>query len=599
MSKDQLRSSQVITTYGPGAMVDLPETSVMVAGLDHWNYDVTAIPAVDEPRLINKLRLVLGVQNLTLRTPPPSIEDGRSFHPNMVVWRFPEWFIVQRTQTTAQGYRRRRLVHLTSLEDNYRRYRDRDYGRQSVVPVRFVRACRNGHIGDIDWKAFVHQKPSDCPRDLWIEERGTSGELEVIFVVCECGVTPRSMSQAARRDLRALGSCNGARPWLGPGTKESCGQPNWLLIRSASNAYFPQTMSVISIPDPRGPIDQVVRQLWDDFLSDVETVADLARARKKPTVATRLQGMDDALVMESIGRVRAGADDQDRPIKAVEFEALSQAKEELGSDVPDGDFFARSLPRMQWDGGRMAAFERVVLVHRLREVAAQVGFTRFEAAGPNIEGELELDVKRAPLALDISWLPAMENRGEGVFLQLRHEAVESWLRRPAVQTRGKILTEGFDRWRAEHRGSNAEFPGLPYYMLHSLSHLLLTAISLECGYPGSSLRERIYASGGGYGILIHTGSSDAQGTLGGLVLAARDIKRHFECAIESGTLCSNDPVCAFQLPAEQGRQPLLGSACHGCLLIAETSCEQRNDFLDRALVVPTLENLDCAFFRES
>lgn len=598
MSKDQLRSSQMITTYGPGAMVDLPDGSIMVAGLDHWNYDATAIPTIEEPRLLDKLRRVLDVQNLTLRTPPPSSEDARSFHPNVVAWRFPEWFIVQRTAATPTGYRRRRLVHMTSLDDNYKYYRDRDYGRQAVVPIRFVRACKSGHIGDIDWKAFVHQKPSDCPRDLWIEERGTSGELEVIFVVCECGES-RSMSQAARRDLRALGSCNGARPWLGPGTKESCGQANWLLIRSASDAYFPQTMSVISIPDSRGPIDQVVRQLWDDFLSDVQTAEDFSKVRKKPTVATRLQGIDDALVMESISRVRAGGDEQDRPIKAVEFEALSEAKDELGTDVPDGDFFARALPRAKWDSEAMSSFDRVVLVHRLREVAAQVGFTRFEAAGPNIEGELELDVKRAPLALDISWLPARENRGEGIFIQLKREAIDSWLKRPTVQQRGTLLAEGFDRWRADHRGSNIDFPGLPYYMLHSLSHLLLTAISLECGYPGSSLRERIYATAGAYGILIHTGSSDAEGTLGGLVLAARDVKRHFARAIESGALCANDPVCAFQVPAEQGHQPLLGSACHGCLLVAETSCEQRNDYLDRALVVPTLEALGCAFFRES
>jgi hypothetical protein len=141
-----------------------------------------------------------------------------------------------------------------------------------------------------------------------------------------------------------------------------------------------------------------------------------------------------------------------------------------------------------------------------------------------------------------------------------------------------------------------QFPKAAIYMLHSLSHLLLTAISLECGYPGSSLRERIYAAPGAYGILIHTGSSDAEGTLGGLVLAARDVRRHFARAVESGRLCSNDPVCAFQDPMEQGHQALLGSACHGCLLIAETSCEQRNDFLDRALVVPTLEALGCAFF---
>jgi hypothetical protein len=43
---------------------------------------------------------------------------------------------------------------------------------------------------------------------------------------------------------------------------------------------------------------------------------------------------------------------------------------------------------------------------------------------------------------------------------------------------------------------------------------------------------------------------------------------------------------------------LHGAACHGCLLIAETSCERRNEFLDRALVVPTVEGVGAEFFRE-
>ena len=43
-------------------------------------------------------------------------------------------------------------------------------------------------------------------------------------------------------------------------------------------------------------------------------------------------------------------------------------------------------------------------------------------------------------------------------------------------------------------------------------------------------------------------------------------------------------------------RPLHGAACHGCSLIAETSCEMRNDFLDRALVVPVLGLEDAAFF---
>lgn len=133
-------------------------------------------------------------------------------------------------------------------------------------------------------------------------------------------------------------------------------------------------------------------------------------------------------------------------------------------------------------------------------------------------------------------------------------------------------------------------------MLHSLSHLLLSAVSVECGYPASSLRERIYAMPGRFGVLIYTGSADAEGTLGGLVEASRDIARHVRRALESARLCSNDPVCALHAPSVHDQQPLQGSACHGCLFVSETSCEQHNDFLDRAVVVPTIENLGAEFF---
>jgi hypothetical protein len=124
----------------------------------------------------------------------------------------------------------------------------------------------------------------------------------------------------------------------------------------------------------------------------------------------------------------------------------------------------------------------------------------------------------------------------------------------------------------------------------------LTAVALECGYPVSSLSERIYAAPDQYGVLIYTGSSDADGTLGGLVAAGRNIRRHVRRALELGALCSNDPVCAYHSPVAQDHQALLGSACHGCLLVAETSCEQKNDYLDRALVVPTIEGQGAEFF---
>lgn len=146
---------------------------------------------------------------------------------------------------------------------------------------------------------------------------------------------------------------------------------------------------------------------------------------------------------------------------------------------------------------------------------------------------------------------------------------------------------------------NAGFSGLPYIMLQSLAHLMITALSLDCGYSASSIRERIYAGANGYGILLYTGSPGAEGTLGGLVDLGRNIGRHLERALELGRLCSNDPVCAQHDPSDALEERYLhGAACHGCLLIAETSCERRNELLDRALVVPTVATPDAAFFTE-
>lgn len=596
MSTPQLRGGQIITTFGPGAMVDLPDCSVIVGGLDGWRYDPTDIPGVEEPRLVAKLRKLLELDSLTLRKPPASQDDPSKPGPQITVWSFPEWFIVQRPVLTKWGHRARRLLTGQSLVKG--KFSDYDRKLQKVVPVRFVRACRKGHVGDIDWKAFVHGGTSTCMRDLWLEERGTSGDLSEVWVWCDCG-KERRMNEAALPALNALGRCNGSRPWLGSVPNESCGEPNRLLIRSASNAYFPQLMSVISLgrESGEGELENAVEALWENFLNDVEDVDDLQKMRKRPMVRDALAAYCDADVLKAIQRKRTGAEPDGRRVKDVEFEALAEAKDEIGAEVPDGDFHARALKRDVWDAPWTKAVERVVLVHRLREVIAQLGFTRFEAAGPDIHGELALDVQRASLAQDVSWLPAIENRGEGIFIQFNANAVRDWSERPEVQARGSQLAHGFNLWKKDRETSARDFPKVPYYMLHTLSHLLMTAIALECGYPASSLRERVYAEDGCYGILIYTGSSDAEGTLGGLVETGRAIKGHLHRALELASLCSNDPVCACHAPDKHDPLLLLGAACHGCLLISETSCEQHNDYLDRALVVPTVESSGAAFFQ--
>jgi hypothetical protein len=593
----QLRSSQVVTTFGPGALLDLPCQSVLVGGLDHWSE--AGREEVHEPRLIAKLARLLDRPSVKLYSPPPDSEEPTAPRTGITAWLFPEWFITQDLEGTARGslVRSRRLVPRTALTRG--KYIDEEKRRRPVVPVRFVRACRCGHIGDIDWYAFVHRGASKCRRPLHIDERGTTGDLSEIWVRCDCGAN-RPMNDAAVMQFKALGNCDGARPWLGPYTKEPCGEPNRLLVRSASNAYFPQVMSVISLPDRSESLEQAVNQVWEHHLQYVDTLEDLQRERaKKPPVKAALDGFTDEEVFQEVQHRKTGMGQAPvKSVKQAEYEVLAASKEEVGHDTPDGHFHARCLAPAAWDRPWMKAVERVVLVHRLREVTAQVGFTRFDSISPDVEGELEMGVQAAALARDVNWMPAVENKGEGIFLGFRKEAIEEWQQRPAVGARGRQLEAGFQGWRGEHPHSRRQFPGLPYVMLHSLSHLLITAVSLECGYPASAIRERVYALEAGYGILLYTGSSDAEGTMGGLVEAGRQIAQHLKSALELGGLCSNDPVCAQHEPPNAHESRFLhGAACHGCLLIAEPSCEQQNDFLDRALVVATVENLGAEFFR--
>ncbi len=405
------------------------------------------------------------------------------------------------------------------------------------------------------------------------------------------------MVQAARHQDCALGHCDGSRPWLGPDTKESCGEPSRLLIRTASNAYFRQVMSVISLPDRDETVKVAVDTVWE-FLAEVEDLDMLRYERRKARVHAALEGLSDDEVFAEIHARRGIGSTETKSVKQAELETLIASQEEIGEDRPDGNFFARTLSRDRWERPWMDSIERVVLVHRLREVAALAGFTRFEALAPDIEGELEMGVRRAALARETTWLPAIENKGEGIFLQFKNDDVASWVARTHVQQRGQQLNAGFDRWRQEQHGTHRKFPGLPYIMLHSFAHLLITTVSLECGYPASSIRERIYALPSiGYGVLLYTGTTDAEGTLGGLIQIGRHIHEHVRNALEMGELCSNDPVCSQHHPQSYHEHRFLhGAACHGCVLIAETSCEQHNDFLDRALVVPTVANSGVHFF---
>ncbi len=622
MTKNAQRLSQLISTFGPGAMIDLPTRSVVVGGLEQWDMSGNAaFTTIAEPRLAARLEQLLKQQGrleptatLALRT-PPALTDGNSGIPRGIAAPiFPTWFICEQVETISLGgktARRRRLVRWQDLDTKGRRRFVFDDGRKSeVTPIRFVCACVDGHLQDIEWRWVVHGA-AQCQEPMWVEEKGTSADPADTSIVCGCG---RRLSLQDTFQPGRLGKCRGERPWLLDRDPDGCAHNLKLLTRTATNTYFPQVYTVISLPTEEDELTRLVNELSGD-LSTVQSVGDVAQAKRfNPKVSASLGPYPDSEIFDRLQRIRDSARvDANRSPKLSEFDTFASGRPEIGHNDPSAKLYAQTLPRDAWADpsaeSDLAAIKNLVAVHRLREVSCLYGFTRFEAAPTSADGDIEdvqLAVRGAPISRSADWLPAIEQFGEGIFIHFDDAAIRQWLLRPPTAHRHAELLAGYGHWQKRFTGNAPHYPGTPYVLLHSISHALMTEIALDCGYPSSSLKERVYAlsssRGGGEidrcGVLIYTASVGAQGTLGGLVATTPRFAHILRNALERLRICSNDPICADHEPDDRsGDRATHGAACHGCLLIAETSCEMRNLFLDRSLLVATMGNDQACFFQ--
>lgn len=553
MTKNAQRLSQLISTFGPGAMIDLPTRSVVVGGLEQWDMKGNAFTMIPEPRVTMRLEQILKQQgrlaqsvNLTLRTPPTS-GDARDGIPRGVAAPiFPTWFICEQVDTDTTGGnapRRRRLVRWQDLDSKGRRRFQFDDGRKSdVTPIRFVCACDKGHLQDIDWRWVVHGS-TPCQEPMWVEEKGTSADPADTSIACGCG---RRLSLRDTFQVGRLGKCRGERPWLLDRDPDSCGDNLKLLIRTATNTYFPQVYTVISLPTEEDELSKLVDELSGD-LAGVQSAPDVAQAKRfNPKVSASLGPYADGDIFDRLQRIREGArTDASRSPKLSEFDTFASGRPEIGANHPTAKLYAQTLPRDAWADPDtqidLSGIKNLVAVHRLREVSCLYGFTRFEAAPTAADGDIEdiqLSVHGAPLSRDADWLPAIEQFGEGIFIHFDEASIGQWLRNEGPALRNRKLLAGYYHWQQRFNGKAPPYPGTPYVLLHSISHALMAEIALDCGYPASSLKERVYAlsssrDGGDIdrcGILIYTASAGAQGTLGGLVATAPRFANILKCA---------------------------------------------------------------------
>lgn len=608
----ELRPSQLLWSFGVGAVVDLPNFSVIVLGLDDW--EEGHAHAIGEERLLAAVRRVLGPTVRTLFAPPTPPESDGPVDPlseaariGVPVAVFPEWFRCPICQLMAPVGTRlfefrgnpfrpdlARFVHLGCSRSGSR--------PPTAVPARFLVACERGHLDDFPWTYYVHRGGSPCPGTLSFYEMGASLETANLFVRCnDCG-SSRSMIDAFDPSQNALPRCRGRHPHLRE-ARTGCPASLRAILLGASNSWFPETRTVLSVPTHAGKLDQLVDDNWT-VLSAATSIDVLRGFRAIGQLRELAKFSDEEIwsVIEGRGADGDGAGDEEGEeldLKRPEWDALSLPDPALNSN----DFLltpVESPVRFQQE------VSAVVLAERLREVSALIGFTRIRSSGESSPEDVR--VRRAPLSVDAAptWLPATEVRGEGIFVRFDLDTITAWAEDPYQVERREVLRAAHEAWRAARRLEPVEegFPDLVYVLLHSFSHAVMRELTLECGYTAPSIRERIYASRSGEpidmaGVLVYTAAPDSEGTLGGLVALGRprELGRLIRQALERAMLCASDPLCSEHDPRGDGT--LHGAACHACLFAPETSCENGNRYLDRSTLVPTFRLPDSGFFRTS
>lgn len=363
--------------------------------------------------------------------------------------------------------------------------------------------------------------------------------------------------------------------------------------RGASNLYFPVIHSALSIPPWADTLQQMLGTMWGPLVATPadERAAQIEWLKKTgPLAHISLSTAELAAAIEN--RVEALTASSEN-LRVDEYARFTSQPEGFES-TDDFELRAEPLPT-----GQKEWFEAIRRAVRLREVRAISGFTRIDPPGRDDDDSTGIQ-KIAPIyETKQNWLPAIEVRGEGIFIAFSRKRLAEWSLWKGVQTRVEILDVKFRKAfqeRYDREPKRRITPAL--VMIHTFAHALMRQLGLECGYSGTSLRERLYIDSElrMHGVLIYTATSDADGTLGGLARQGSPdlLGPSIRAAIGSIRWCSSDPLCIEGLAALS--EATNGSACHACVLVPETSCEEFNGLLDRALLVGTPQDSKLGYF---
>jgi hypothetical protein len=579
-------------------MIAIGDQSFVVSGLDSWG--VSGDPDLHEPRLEERLH-VSGFR-LPPAAPAPT-GDG------VKVRRFP------------QTYSCPQCKDLKRFRDFGTRRNDNTCGvcASPLTPSRFVVACAHGHLDEFPYWSWLHARRRNEERkarrscdpakaELKLKSEGRTASLRGIVVTCDCGESASLEGAFGKEAMASLGiGCRGGRPWFGrEGRETNCTSGLRVLQRGSSAAWFPNVRSALSIPPWHDELMELVIGQKKNLLNEDEDWITRIAGKQGWLQDGRYTAADVIRAVRALESVHSESTEED-PEEITELEAGNRIRQEeyqklrtRTEERPENRHFV-CIPPERTGTTDVPGIERTMLVKRLREVRALESFSRVE---PLLRTDSDKD-RAVKLAMDekIRWLPAIEVIGEGVFLTLDPHQLSGWEsldgpHSPRGRTeRVRRNHERELRRRASDRREPVHSPVTTrFLLLHTLAHALINEWSLDCGYPASALRERLYVNDEMAGVLLYTATSDSAGSLGGIVAQGEPdrLAASLRSAMERISWCSADPLC-MEADAS-GVNSLNLAACHACVLLPETSCEMNNIFLDRALLIGTPDGRTPGFF---
>lgn len=600
-----VRASQAVLQYGVGAMVDFADQTLVTAAPEFWSKSVR----IYDDRFAHALDV-----------------DHFAMPIDIAYVRFPEWYFCPKCRRFQplkkwineyrEKYKKQKTISFEKDENMVDHMQCTKCG-QDLVVARIVTVCERGHLNDFPWIKWVHTKSKKpiCASPSLKFKTGASGTegLEGLSVSCSCGAIA-TLSGAFDKDcFEKLDNnnetndfrCEGNHPYRH--TKELCGCYPRTVQRGASSVYFPVVYSSLVIPPYADKLNAQIEKskVYDEcviIINDEETEDRIKTIKKRlPKWADKI-ALEVGASKENVERILTEkwlkpnipeVDVASVKYRLAEYEALT------GAIIPSyGDFLGDfSRKEMNIDEYFIPHIKSISLIDKIRVVNALIGFSRIVPAMTKDDDGF-VDIKNK----DARWYPAYEVRGEGIFIEFEQSDIDKWITdNPEVIERTNRLNENYI---ASFIGRNHPRNITPkFIMLHTLSHLLISQLSFECGYSIASLSERIYCSEESdgqamAGIFIYTASGDSEGTLGGLVRQGRPdaFPQLLKKAVFNAKTCSNDPVCITS--RGQGRDSLNLAACHACALLPETCCEEKNAFLDRGMIVGTYEDKKIGFWQD-